>query len=84
MHLLRVRRHGPAGNDEDEARDEVALRVAVSITTKPDSHETSTPPNDAHCGVLPIVLHPFRSPSVFGKSIYATPGGNDTVVVKLL
>ena len=79
-----MRRHRPAGNQQDKARDEVALRRAVPVPAQPDTRQTSRPPDHAHGGVLPIVAHPGRAPPVLGEGVDAAPGGDDGAVKELL
>ena len=81
---LRVRRHGPAGDDNDEARDEVALRRSVPGPAEPDAHQSGAPPHNAHGRVLPVVPNPRGAPAVLGKRVDAAPGGNDDAVKELL
>lgn len=81
---LRVSRHAPAGYENDESRNKVALRVAVTISAKPDTSQAGAPPDDAHCSVLPIILDPGGAPAMFRKGIDAAPDSNDGAVVKLL
>jgi len=82
--LLRVRGHGPTGHEEDKAWDEVALGSAIAVPTKPDASQTRAPPDDAHGGVLPVVLDPSSAPAVLGKGVDAAPGGNNDAVKELL
>lgn len=82
--LLGVSRHAPAGNENDESRNKVALRVAVTISAKPDTGQAGTPPDDTHCSVLPIILDPGAAPAVLRKGIDAAPDRNDGAIVKLL
>ena len=60
--VLWMRRHGPAGNEKDEAWNEVTLGGAVAAAAKPDAREAGAPPNDAHGRVLPVVLDPLGAP----------------------
>lgn len=82
--FLRVRRHGPARHQQDKARDKVSLGRAVPVLAQPNTSETSSPPDDPHGGVLPIVADPGRAPAVFGKSVDAAPGGNNGAVEEFL
>lgn len=82
--LLRVSRHAPAGYENDESRNKVALWVAIAISAKPDTGQAGTPPYDAHCSVLPIILDPGGAPAMLRKGIDAAPDSNDRAVVKLL
>lgn len=81
---LRVRRHAPTRNRNDEAGDEVALRGAIPSSAKPDAHQSSAPPDNAHGRMLPVVPDPCGAPAVLGKRIDAAPGGNDDAVEELL
>ena len=82
--LLRVSRHGPTSHEDDKAGDEVALRVSIAVPAKPHASQTGAPPDDAHGGVLPVVLDPGRAPVVLSKGVDAAPGGNDGTVEELL
>lgn len=82
--FLRVRGHAPAGNEDDKSRDKVALRVAVAISAQPDTGQTGTPPDNAHCSVLPIILDPGGTPTMLCEGIDTAPDGNNGAVVKLL
>lgn len=82
--LLRVSRHAPAGNENDKSRNEIALRVAIAISAEPDTGQAGTPPDDAHCSVLPIILDPGGAPAMFRKGIDEAPNRNDGAVVKFL
>lgn len=77
-------RHAPAGNEDDEAWNKVALRVAIAISAQPDTGQAGTPPDDAHCSVLPIILDPGGAPAMLRKGINAAPNRNNGAVVKLL
>ena len=81
---LRVRRHGPAGDGDHEAGDEVALRRPIPGPTEPDTRQPGAPPDDAHGGVLPVVPHPRGAPVMLGESVDAAPGSNDNAVKELL
>lgn len=76
--------HGPARHEEDEAGNEVALRVAIAIAAQPDADQSSGPPYDAHGRVLPVILNPGGAPTVFGKGVDAAPCGNNGAVVEFL
>lgn len=79
-----MRRHDPAGDAEDSAWDEVALRISIAIPAQPHADQASTPPYDAHGGVLPIITDPVGAPAVLGESVDATPCGEDGAVVEFL
>lgn len=81
---LRVCAHGPASHEDDNARDEIALRAAATVSTEPDSDQSSTPPDDSHTGVLQVVVYPRSTPSVLGESIDTSPGSDDQAVKELL
>lgn len=82
--LLRVRRHAPASDEDDESRDEVALRVAVAVPAQPNTGQTSTPPNNSHCSVLPIILDPCGTPAMLSEGVDAAPDSDNGAVIKLL
>lgn len=82
--LLGMRRHGPARHQDNKAGNKVALGVTVAVTAKPHACQTGAPPDDAHGGVLPVVLDPGRAPAVLGKRVDAAPGGNDGAIKELL
>lgn len=82
--LLGVGRHGPAGNSNDEARNEVPLGVAVPVAAEPDTSQAGAPPDYSHGGVLPVVLHPGGAPPVLGEGVDAAPCGDDDAVEELL
>lgn len=76
--------HGPSGHENDEARDEVALGTAALVSAQPDADEAGAPPDDAHGGVLQVVVDPGAAPAMLGKGVDAAPGGNDQAVEELL
>lgn len=82
--FLRMRRHGPARHQQDKARNKVSLGRAVSVLAQPNTCQTSSPPDDAHGSVLPIVADPGRAPAVFSESVDAPPGGNNSAVEEFL
>lgn len=82
--LLRVSRHAPTGNEDDKSWDKVALRVAVAISAQPDTGQAGTPPDDAHCSVLPVILDPGSAPAMLREGIDTAPEGNDGAVVEFL
>lgn len=82
--LLGMSRHRPAGNQQNKPRDEVALGSAVPVPAEPDTSETSSPPDNAHGGVLPIVADPGGAPAVLGEGVDAAPGGDDGAVEEFL
>jgi hypothetical protein len=81
---LRVSGHGPSGHEDDETGNEVALRVAIAVAAQPHAGQTSAPPNDAHSGVLPVVLDPCGTPAMLSKGVDAAPKSDDGAVVELL
>lgn len=81
--FLRVGRHGPARQEDDEAGDEVALGGAVAGAAQPHAGQAAAPPDDAHGGVLPVVAHPGVAPAVLGEGVDAAPGGDDEAVEEL-
>lgn len=82
--LLRVRRHAPTSDEDDESGDEVALRVTITISAQPNASQTRAPPDNTHCSVLPIILDPGGTPAVLREGVDAAPSGNDSAVVELL
>lgn len=79
-----MRRHGPSCDEDDKARDEVALGGAVSALAQPNSSKAGAPPNDAHGRVLPVIPDPFGSPSVLSEGVDTTPCSNNGAVEELL
>ena len=82
--LLRMRRHGPAGDEDDKGGNKVALGVSVAVAAEPDTGQASAPPDDSHGGVLPVVLDPGGAPAVLGEGVDAAPDGNNGAVEELL
>lgn len=82
--LLRVRRHTPASNEDNKAWDEVALRPAVSVPAEPHTNQTSTPPDDTHGRVLPVVSDPGRAPAMLREGVDTTPSRDDGTVEEFL
>jgi hypothetical protein len=82
--FLWMRRHCPARHQDDEARNEVALRLAIPAPAKPDARQSCAPPDDAHGSVLPVIPDPGRAPAVLGESVDAAPGGDNDAVKELL
>lgn len=79
-----MRRHGPAGDEEDEPRNEVALRAAVAVLAEPDARQARAPPDDAQGGVLPVVPDPRRAPAVLREGVDAAPASDAAAVEELL
>lgn len=82
--LLRVGRHGPAREENDEAWDKVTLGRSIAGTAQPNTSQAGAPPDYTHGGVLPVVLDPGGTPAMLGEGIDAAPGGDDDRVEKLL
>lgn len=74
--MLRMRRHSPTGDKDDETRNEVPLRSSISFPAEPDPSQSSAPPDNAHSGVLDIVSNPGSSPSMLRERINATPSSD--------
>lgn len=81
---LRVRGHGEASEQDDDARDQVPLRPAVPAPAQPDADKTSTPPDDSHRGVLQVVVGPGPAPAVLCESVDAAPRRNHDRVEEFL
>ena len=82
--VLRVCRHAPASQQNDDTRNQVPLGSPVARAAEPDAHQASTPPDDAHGGVLQVVCDPGSTPTMLGEGIDAAPCCNDHRVKKLL
>jgi hypothetical protein len=82
--MLRVCRHCPAGHEDDHGWDQVPLRPSVSCAAEPDSHQSRSPPDDAHGCVLQVVASPRLTPSVFGEGVDAAPHSDDERVEEFL
>lgn len=82
--MLRVAGHSITGQQDDNTGDQVALRPAVSLPAEPDTQQAGAPPDDAHRGVLEIVVHPWASPTMFRESVDASPGSDNERVEELL
>lgn len=82
--VLGVGTHGPPCHQQHKTRDEIALRTAVTVLAEPDTRQAGTPPDDAHRGVLPVVLNPVGAPSMLGEGVDAAPCGNDDAIKKFL
>lgn len=79
-----MRRHGVAGEADDDGGDEVALGAAIAAATQPDAQQTGAPPDNTHGGMLQVVVHPGAAPAVLGEGVDASPGGDDERVEELL
>ena len=82
--LLRVRRHGPPGQEQHEPGHKVALGLAVPVPAQPHARQAGAPPDDAHGRVLPVVPHPVGAPPVLGEGVDAPPRRDDGAVKELL
>ena len=82
--VLRVSRHSPTSNEDDETRDEVPLGPSISLPAQPDTGQASTPPDNAHSCVLDVVCDPRSSPSMLSESIDTTPSSNECRVEEFL
>lgn len=82
--LLRVCGHGITGQQDDNGRDQIALRPAVPLPAEPDTQQTGAPPDNTHRGVLEVTVHPWASPAVFGEGVDASPSSDDQRVKELL
>lgn len=71
--ILRMAGHCPAGQQNDQRGDDVALRETISRPAEPHAQQTGTPPYNAHGSMLQVVMHPSRSPSMFGEGVDASP-----------
>ena len=60
--MLRMSRHGPSSNEDDEARNEVSLGASVLLPAEPDPSETGAPPDNTHRGMLDIITTPGLAP----------------------
>ena len=81
---LGMRRHSPAGDKDHESRDEVALGRTVPASAQPNTCQPSTPPDNAHGRVLPVVPDPCGAPAVLGEGVDAAPRRNHHAVEELL
>ena len=81
---LRVSRHGIARHEDDNRRNQVPLGSAVAVTAQPHTQQTSAPPDNAHSGVLEIVVDPRAAPAVLSKGVDTAPGCNNQGVEELL
>jgi hypothetical protein len=84
MELLGMRRHSPAGHKNNKAGNEVSLWVSISVSAQPNADKACGPPNHSHGGMLPVILYPVFTPSVFSERIDTSPSRNDGAVIKLL
>lgn len=75
--MLRMSRHGIPSQHDDDTRDQVAFRLAVALPAEPHAQQTGAPPDNAHGGVLQVIVHPRPAPAVLGKRIDAPPDGDD-------
>lgn len=82
--MLRMSRHSPASEENDETWDEVPLGSTIPLPAQPDTSKTSTPPDDTHRRMLNIIGNPSSSPTVFREGVDATPSCNDQRVEELL
>lgn len=82
--VLGMRTHGPAGQEDDDTRNQVAFRSSAPRPAQPDAHQAGAPPNDAHAGVLDVVPAPRLAPSVLRKRIDHPPRRDQERIVELL
>jgi hypothetical protein len=82
--VLGMRRHSPAGNQDDKPRDEISLWSSIPLSAQPDSSKTCTPPNDTHSRVLDIIPNPGASPLMLSESIDAAPSRNQKGIEEFL
>ena len=61
--------HCPSGKEDDNSGDNVTLRFAFPRGEEYTQH-TSTEPDNAHRGVLKVLVGPIRSPAMFCESIH--------------
>lgn len=76
--------HGPAGNENDNAGKNIAAWSTPPASAKPDSKQTSAPPNNAHRSMLQVILDPGVAPAMLGEGIDATPHGDDDGIEEFL
>lgn len=76
--------HSISSKKDNQAGNDIPLRLPILSTGQPDTNHSAGPPNDTHGGMLNIIMGPFLSPAVLGKGIDATPGRNNRAVPKLL
>ena len=82
--FLRMRTHGESSQENNNSRDDVPLRSSISLSAEPDTHESCTPPHNAHRSVLQVVVNPRTAPSVLGECVDAAPSRDDDAVEELL
>ena len=82
--VLRVSRHSPTSNEDDETRNKVPLWSSISLSAQPHTGQARTPTYNAHGCVLDVVCDPRSSPSVFSKGVDTTPRSNECRVEELL
>lgn len=82
--MLGMSAHCPARDENDNGWDQIAFWLSRSRTTEPDTNQAGCPPNDAHRGVLKVVVAPGLAPSVLGKGVDAAPCGDDKAVEEFL
>lgn len=81
---LRMSRHRITGQQNNDGRDEIPLGPAISLPAHPNTQEPGTPPDNAHSGMLQVIVHPRSSPTMLRKGVDASPGRDDQRVEKLL
>lgn len=81
---LGMSRHRIAGQQNDDCGDEIPLGAAISLPAHPNTQKTCTPPDDAHSGMLQIIVYPWSSPTMLRKGVDASPGRDDQGVEELL
>lgn len=81
---LRMRAHGPPGNQNHHGRDQIPLGPPVPLPTQPDTQQARTPPHDAHAGMLQIILDPRPAPAMFREGVDAAPRGDEQAVEEFL
>lgn len=81
--MLSMAGHRPAGKQDDQPGDEIALRLPATPAAHPHAAQASRPPHNAHARVLDVLGRPVLAPPVLGEGVDAAPRGDDGAVEEL-
>lgn len=82
--VLRMCRHRPPSDCNDETRNEVPLWCSVPLPAQPNPSKAGAPPDNTHSSMLDIIADPCTSPSVLRERIDAAPSSDQSRIEEFL
>lgn len=75
--LLWMGTHSPTSENDDQSWQNIATRPSSSTSAKPNTQQTSTPPNDPHGRMLQVIPDPRSTPPMLRERIHTSPKRDD-------